>query len=59
MRMIFGMILGSALTIGAAYVADNATAQQGNTIVNWNAASAKLNSVIDVAQEKLNDLIGG
>ena len=59
MRMILGMILGSALTIGAVYAMDNASTEPGVTIVNWGVASDKLHSAVAVAQEKINDLIGG
>ena len=43
MRLLLGMILGSLLTIGGAYVAD----QQGSSaephpLVNWNVVEQKL-----------------
>ena len=35
MRLIFGMILGAALTVGGAYVSDTAQKSDTDRMVNW------------------------
>ena len=46
MRLLFGMIIGALLTIGAAYVADSrADPLQGTRMVNWNVVGQKLSDL--------------
>ena len=46
MRLIFGMILGAALTIGGAYVADTASKPaagvEARPMVNWDVVGQQL-----------------
>jgi hypothetical protein len=43
MRLLFGMIIGALLTVGAAYVADSrADPLQGGRMVNWDVVGQKL-----------------
>jgi len=57
MRFILGLILGAALTVGAAYVGDrligSATAKP---IVNWDVVSATTSKMTTLAAEQWNKL---
>jgi hypothetical protein len=62
MRLIFGMILGIALTLGAAFYHDNnlppqtpATALAERPIVNWEVLGAVAKGTVDAAK----GLLGG
>ena len=39
MRLILGIILGAALTVGGAYVADTAAGANGPKMVNWDVVA--------------------
>ena len=51
MRLIVGIILGCALTVGGAYVADTmATAGAKPVMVNWDVVAKNLDSVTTLAR---------
>ena len=57
MRSIFAFILGIAVTVGAAYVRDSATA--GTTtkpLVNWDQLGEVTSGAIDAARSQWNKL---
>jgi hypothetical protein len=52
MRMFFGMILGCAITVGTAYVADNVTAGPGvRPMVNWDVVAKNVDGVMAFARD--------
>ena len=50
MRFLLGLIIGCALTIGAAYVTDVASAPS-KPMVNWDVVAKNLDSVTALARE--------
>jgi hypothetical protein len=59
MRLIIGIILGCALTVGGAYVADTvsiATAQP--VMVNWDVVAKNLDSVTTLARASWKKIAG-
>src|SRR6266478_2110693 len=52
MRLIVGIIIGCALTVGGAYVADTvSTAGAKPVMVNWDVVAKNLDSVTTLARE--------
>ena len=46
MRLIFGMILGAALTVGGAYVADTASkGPDARPMVNWDVVGKNVDTL--------------
>ncbi len=63
MRLLLGMILGAALTVGAAYVSDTATKSTGSGIesrpmVNWDVVGKNFDSVTAMIKQGWNKLTG-
>ncbi len=63
MRLLLGMILGAALTVGAAYVSDTATKSPGSGIesrpmVNWDVVGKNFDSVTAMIKQGWNKLTG-
>jgi hypothetical protein len=59
MRLIFGMILGAALTIGGAYVADTAkTGADARPMVNWDVVAKNTDSVVTMIKQGWAKLTG-
>ena len=63
MRLLLGMILGAALTIGGAYVSDTATRGSGSNgdprpMVNWDVVSKNVDSVSAMIKQAWNKLTG-
>ncbi len=66
MRVIFGMILGALITVGAAYVHDNwtgsasadprATVAGNHKMVNWEVVSSSMRGVRKRARDAWNSL---
>ena len=56
MRLIFGMILGSALTIGGAYLYDSSSSGTQKPMVNWEAVNANAKVVATLAREQWDKL---
>jgi len=59
MRLLFGMILGAALTVGGAYVSDTATkstSAEQRPMVNWDVVEANWNSFKAQLQTGFADL---
>jgi hypothetical protein len=66
MRVLFGIILGCFLTVGAAYLydshnalqAENAPAAAQHPLVNWDTVSTKWEHFTDRARSEWNRLAG-
>lgn len=43
--MLFGVIVGIALTVGVAYVLDSAQGAAGESLVNWNVVQRRLKAL--------------
>jgi hypothetical protein len=66
MRLLIGLVLGAALTIGAAYIydsrnavaAENGTAALQRPLVNWDVVSSKWRALSDRARDAWNHHVG-
>ena len=58
MRLIFGMILGAALTVGATYVADTAQKSDADRMVNWQVVAKNFDSLSTMIKQGWNKLTG-
>jgi hypothetical protein len=50
MCLIFGMIVGAALTVGGAYVADAMARTEAKSIVNWSVVAENIDTVTALAR---------
>ena len=58
MRLILGIILGGALTIGGAYVADKAAAPGAPAMVNWDVVGKNVNTLTGLARDGWKKITG-
>jgi hypothetical protein len=59
MRLLLGMILGAALTVGGAYVSDSATKGVGaERMVNWEVVSRNVDAVTTMLRQGWSRLTG-
>jgi hypothetical protein len=63
MRLIFGMILGAALTIGGAYISDTSTKSPGTGVdarpmVNWDVVGKNFDSLTALVKQGWAKLTG-
>ena len=58
MRLILGMILGAALTIGGTYVSDSAKAPGAERMVNWEVVSRNVDSLTKMVKDGWARLTG-
>jgi hypothetical protein len=62
MRLIFGMILGAALTIGGAYVSDTATKPAAGVehrpMVNWDVVGRNVDTLAGMIKQGWAKLTG-
>ncbi|HYZ45695.1 MAG: hypothetical protein J2P51_16875 [Hyphomicrobiaceae bacterium] len=59
MRFILGIIIGCALTIGGAYVADRLSAAAAEPVmVNWDVVAKNFDSVTTRAREGWKKIVG-
>jgi len=60
MRLILGMILGAALTIGGAYVADTSKAPgaEQQRMVNWEVVSRNVDTLTTMIKQGWSKLTG-
>jgi hypothetical protein len=47
---IFGMIIGAALTVGGAYIADAMAGREAKPIVNWSVVAENIDTVTALAR---------
>jgi hypothetical protein len=58
MRLIFGMILGAALTIGGAYISDTASKTADKPMVNWDVVGKNVETLSTMIKQGWNKLTG-
>jgi len=63
MRLILGMILGAALTVGVAYVSDTATkpttpGADARPMVNWDVVGRNVDTLTTMIKQGWNKLTG-
>jgi hypothetical protein len=59
MRLILGMILGAALTIGGAYVSDTSSkGPDARPMVNWDVVARNTDSVVTMIKQGWAKLTG-
>ena len=59
MRLIFGIIIGCALTVGGAYIVDAMSPPAaGSKMVNWDVVSKNLDTVTTLAREGWKKIAG-
>jgi hypothetical protein len=58
MRLFFGIILGIALTVGGAYVADSMAGTGAARMVNWDVVSKNFDDVTNALREGWRKLTG-
>jgi hypothetical protein len=58
MRFIFGLIVGGALTVGGAYIADSMASPAVGKMVNWDVVAKNLDSVTTLAKEGWKKITG-
>jgi hypothetical protein len=58
MRLILGIIIGGALTIGGAYVADKTAASGPQPMVNWDVVSKNVDSLTSLARDGWKKITG-
>jgi hypothetical protein len=57
MRLLFGIVLGAALTVTAAYIHDSMqNGTPGRTLVNWDVASKVANDTQRSVREQVDKL---
>ena len=59
MRLLVGMILGAAITVGAAYMHDQSEPQSATsrTIVNWEVANQVADNAMRTVRQQVDRLI--
>jgi hypothetical protein len=59
MRLIFGMILGAALTVGGAYISDaTSRSPEARPMVNWDVVSKNVDGFSEFVRESWKKLVG-
>jgi hypothetical protein len=60
MRLVFGIILGCALTVGGAYVADNtrSSATDARPMVNWDVVARNAGSLSGLVRDSWKKITG-
>jgi hypothetical protein len=58
MRFVLGLIIGCALTIGGAYIADNTASAGAKPMVNWDVVAKNWDSVTALAREGWKKITG-
>lgn len=60
MRLIFGIILGFALTVGGAYVANSmaGSGEGAKPMVNWDVVSKNVDALTTLAKESWRKIVG-
>ena len=51
MRLILGIILGCAITVGVAYMGDATASSDGKQMVNWDVVAKRVDAVTALARE--------
>lgn len=59
MRLLFGIVLGFALTVGGAYVSDQASSRSNDpTMVNWDVVAKNVDELTTLAKHSWRRIAG-
>ena len=58
MRLIFGIIIGCALTAGGAYIVDSTAPTPADKMVNWEAVKKNIDTATTLAREGWKKIAG-
>jgi hypothetical protein len=58
MRLILGIILGCAITVGVAYIGDSTGSSDGKQMVNWDVVTKRVDAVTALAREGWKKIAG-
>jgi len=58
MRFIFGLIIGCAVTVGGAYIADSMASPDVGKMVNWDVVAKNIDTVTTLAKEGWKKITG-
>ena len=58
MRLIFGIILGAALTVGGAYVSDRMAKSDAERMVNWQVVGKNVDTLTTMVKQGWAKLTG-
>ena len=58
MRLILGIILGCAITVGVAYMGDATASADGKQMVNWDVVAKRVDAVTALAREGWKKIAG-
>lgn len=58
MRLILGIIIGAALTVGGAYVADAVAGAEAKPMVNWDVVAKNVDGVTTGARSAWKRITG-
>ena len=57
--MVLGLILGSAITVGGAYLADNmSTTRESRPMVNWDVVAQNVDNIMVLARDSWRKIAG-
>ena len=58
MRLFLGILIGGALTVGGAYVADAVAGAEAKPMVNWDVVAKNLDSATTLARAGWKRIVG-
>ncbi len=58
MRLFLGILIGCALTVGVAYIADATSAAEARRMVNWDVVSTRVEAVTEMARQTWRRIAG-
>jgi hypothetical protein len=58
MRLFLGILIGGALTVGGAYVADTMAGSEAKPMVNWDVVAKNLDSATTFARAGWKRIVG-
>jgi hypothetical protein len=58
MRLLLGIIIGGALTVAGAYIADKTAAADAKPMVNWDVVAKNVDAVTTLAREGWKKITG-
>jgi hypothetical protein len=58
MRLFLGILIGGALTVGGAYVADAVAGTEAKPMVNWDVVAKNLDSATTLARAGWKRIVG-
>ena len=50
MRLLLGILIGAALTVGGAYIADSMAGSEAKPMVNWDVVAKNLDTATTLAR---------